>query len=227
MVGKNTRYSSIDLWKDLPDAIKALPIHEDDTTFMYKRGCLKTSLYNSTEGMPDSYACLFDEWREKYNIYDAQLFTSLSFDKMLGWHTDYGNVILSPVYGSALFQVRDSKDPQSTCSLFEVQEGETLFIPAFKEHCGLGSLYPRIVFSCSTIRDLSPDEVDYHYSEITGDWEKELEQTETKLYTLTEFYGRGFKAYRWVNEEGQHVGPNYFSTPEKAMEWRDQQDETN
>lgn len=225
MEREKTPYRGIDFWRDLPGAVKAIPVHEEFTELMYKRGCLKSPLYNSTENMPDSYVWLFDSWKKKYGIYDAQIFSSLSFDKMLGWHTDYNNVILSPIYGSALYQIRDSRNPEATTRMFEVQEGETLFIPAVKEHCGLGSLYPRIVFSCSTTRNMSPDEVDYHYSEITGDWEKEVKETDVKLYTLTEFYGRGFKAYRWENEEGKHVGPSYFSTPEKAQEWRDEQDE--
>jgi len=40
---------------------------------------------------------------------------------------------------------------------------------------------------------------------------------------LEEFRGRGFKAYRWVDEKGKPVGPLYFSTPEKAKEWKDKQ----
>jgi hypothetical protein len=46
-------------------------------------------------------------------------------------------------------------------------------------------------------------------------------------HEIVEFYGRGFKCYRWVDEEGNHVGPLYFSTPEKAQEWKDEQNETN
>ncbi len=44
---------------------------------------------------------------------------------------------------------------------------------------------------------------------------------------LEAIYGRGFKAYRWVDKEGKLVGPLYFSTPEKAKEWRDKHYETN
>lgn len=225
-MGKDTLYTNTDFWRDLPEVLKALPTGTT-TPFMYRRGCLKSTLFNCTTDFPDSWAWLFEEWERKYDIYDAQIFSSLSLDKMMGWHTDYNNVILSPVFGSAIYQVRDSKNPNSTFEQFEMQEGETLFIPAEKEHCGLGSLFPRIVFSCSTTRDMRPDEVDYHYSELTGDWEKEVVQTEIKLHTLEEFYGRGFKAYRWVDEEGNIKGPSYFSTREKALEWKDKQHETN
>ena len=46
-------------------------------------------------------------------------------------------------------------------------------------------------------------------------------------YEIVEFYGRGFKCYRWIDKEGNHVGPLYFSTPEKAQEWKDKQNATN
>jgi len=44
-------------------------------------------------------------------------------------------------------------------------------------------------------------------------------------HEIVAFYGRGFKCYRWVDEDGRTCSP-YFSTQEKAQEWKDKQNET-
>ena len=42
---------------------------------------------------------------------------------------------------------------------------------------------------------------------------------------LENFYGRGFKAYCWVDKDGRTCSP-YFSTQEKARKWKETYDAT-
>lgn len=155
--------NGIEFWTEFPSVMKALPVHYG-CGFRYKQGCYKSPAFNNPDNMPPSYAKLFKEYKQKYNIYDVQIFTSLSSSYGLGWHTDPDNVLITAVYGEPSFQLLDSN---YTVTL---KQGQTLFIPEGKQHLGMGSLYPRVVFSCATPMNLTEDEVDFHYSKITGDY---------------------------------------------------------
>jgi len=155
--------NGIEFWTEFPSAMKAL-----STSYYagcrYKHGCYKSPAFNSPDTMPPSYAKLFKEYKEKYDIYDVQLFTSISSSYGIGWHTDPDNVLITAVYGEPSYQLLDDN------YTITLKQGQTLFIPKGKEHFGMSSLYPRVVFSCATPMDLTEDDVDFHYSKITGDY---------------------------------------------------------
>ena len=77
----------LEFWTEFPSAMKALSLSYN-AGCRYKHGCYKSPAFNNPDTMPPSYAKLFREYKEKYDIYDVQLFTSISSSYGIGWHTD-------------------------------------------------------------------------------------------------------------------------------------------
>ncbi len=211
-------------WNKLPEAIRAVPYNYDKGTD-YVEGCYKTATFNDVSNLPSVYKNIINYFKQEYDVYDAQIFSTLSSTEGVGWHHDPDNVLIYCLYGSATYRLHKDE--------FEInmKEGQLLYIPKLKQHIGLGSEYPRIILSMATSKKLSASQVDFHYTTITGDREISMHDL-----ILEEVNGRGFKKYCWVDDEG-FMCSGYFGSKEraeswkekeiKAQEYKDKQNETN
>ncbi len=151
-------------WNKLPEAIRAVPYNYDKGTD-YVDGGYKTATVNGVSNLPSVYKNIINYFKQEYDVYDAQIFSTLSSTEGVGWHHDPDNVLIYCLYGSATYRLHKDE--------FEInmKEGQLLYIPKLKQHIGLGSEYPRIILSMATSKKLSASQVDFHYTTITGDRE--------------------------------------------------------
>jgi len=155
--------NGLKFWRELPSIMQALSV-EEQQGFRYQEGCYKSPAFNSIDGLPTSYGEIFRKMKFAYDAYDCQIFSSLSMSDGVGWHTDPDNVLILALYGNPVYSLGNDEHN------IQLMQGQTLFIPKNKKHIGLGSMYPRIVFSVATPHNLSEHEVDFHYSKITGEY---------------------------------------------------------
>ena len=156
------RENGLKFWNELTYFMQALSV-EEQQGFRYMEGCYKSPAFNSINGLPPIYAEVFRKMNFTYDAYDCQVFASISMSEGVGWHTDPDNVLILALYGNPVYKLGDGEHT------IQLMQGQTLFIPKNKKHIGLGSMYPRIVFSSATPQSLTEDEVDFHYSKITGE----------------------------------------------------------
>ena len=148
-----------DYWDDFPTLVKQLPYVDGFTEYM--NGAYKTCLINSNEGLPKSYLSAYKYYLDKYDVYDLQVFCTLSECTGLGWHTDHDDVIIACLYGNSKYKFdKEGND-------IILKEGETIYIPRDKMHIGLGDINPRIILSMATNKEITRSEVTYHYNYLT------------------------------------------------------------
>ena len=197
-------------WDSLPEAVKAVPYDYDRGTD-YVNGCYKTATFNDTTKLPPVYKNIVNYFKQEHDIYDAQIFSTLSTTDGVGWHHDPDNVLIYCLYGEATYQLRTTEHQ------ITMKEGELLYIPKLKQHIGLGSDFPRIILSMATKKRVPHNQVDYHYTRITGD-----RHIDVNDLVLNEVVGRGFKKYCWNDQEG-FMASGYFATEERAEKWRQEE----
>jgi len=154
--------NGLKFWKDLPSIMQALSV-EEKKGFKYSEGCYKSPAFNNLDKLTPSYGEVFRKMKSEYDAYDCQIFASLSMSGGVGWHTDPDNVLILALYGDPVYLLGEGEQE------VQLMQGQTLFIPKNKKHIGIGSMYPRVVFSVATPQNLSEHEVDFHYSKITGE----------------------------------------------------------
>ena len=141
-------------WDDLPTYLNVL---EQKRGWHVTEGVYKSIVINDTYGMPKSYEDAFNYYNDKFDIYDAQIFTSLGHCEGFGMHEDPDSLLLVGLYGNTTYAIKENNND------IVLKPGETLYVPKGGLHWGKGSYHPRIIYSLGTHREIKKEDVTYHY----------------------------------------------------------------
>ena len=125
-------------------------------------GVTKTNFLNDYDILPESFKTELYKWKEKGQIDNVQAFISTGLSRGMDWHSDDDPVIIHCLYGKSSYQIDRDDGP-----IVEVKAGETLYMPAEVEHWGMSDKNPRIILSIGVFSEVKPEDVTYHYNNLT------------------------------------------------------------